>query len=955
MTPRIGRSLLSRAGALLLAALAFAAPVHAAETLRGVALVIGNGDYAHLPALANPANDADAIEAMLSDLGFDSVRRTNRDAATLARDLERFAEDAAGADVAVLYYSGHGIEAGGENFLIPIDADLSALTDASTKLVPLSPLIARLQNEVAVTIVLLDACRDNPFPADATLKITPDAAPIPVSTSGLSLETRGAVALTTDPAAVAKTLGTVIGFAAEPGKVALDGEPGGNSPYAAALLRHFSAMAGMEFGTVMRMVASEVYLKTNARQRPWVNESLVRLLYFGETPKLPAGEDGDILAERRGLLLRIDALPDLERRQVEMAALDSGVPMDALYGMLNVLGASAPAEGEELDAVLRTQTARLKDILAERQALKSADPEIVRLSALADRAIAEGALATALSIHEQAKARVKEIEAGLQQAAADLSARFVEAADVYARSAAAYEIAYDYGRAASDYAEAFRLVERWDAALAWKYKNAEAFALNRFGENAGDRAILEAAIDAAREAAALVSRATSPGEWAVSQTNLGFALQLLAIKDLDPAMLEQAAEAFRAALSGSRRDDDAINWASAQGNLAGALRELAVRNNDAGLMQEALAASRFAAEVLTPQSNARDWAMAKSNLGNALVAASRRFGDFDSLNAEALGAYRAALTELTYEAFPLAWSFVQNNLADALLDRGKRGDADAIHASIAAFREVLQRPVRDVQPLQWAKAQAGLGNALLALAASTEGTDELEAAAAAYRAALEEYVSRQDARGANLVRGNLGSVLARLGHRSGKEEHFREAVEMLRLASGEYRAREAFQSGLVADYDAGRALLAWARVSGSSTLLVEAAAAFEATLEGVRRSGWRPYRAPAYSGLGDSLFELFRREGTSEHLSGAVQAYRAAVSILDEEKALVEAAIAREKLGVALLAFGTETRDGAAIVEGRDAIAAAWEFHKANGNAAFASHFEGLLADADAKLKAIGG
>jgi uncharacterized caspase-like protein len=129
---------------LLLAAL----PVSAADALKGVALVIGNGKYEHLAKLANPENDAKAIEDLLSGLGFQTDVSSDRDARRLQRDLEGFAEDAEDADVAVLYYSGHGIEAGGENFLVPVDADLSALENASKSLVPVSGLIAELKAKV---------------------------------------------------------------------------------------------------------------------------------------------------------------------------------------------------------------------------------------------------------------------------------------------------------------------------------------------------------------------------------------------------------------------------------------------------------------------------------------------------------------------------------------------------------------------------------------------------------------------------------------------------------------------------------------------------------------------------------------------------------------------------------------------------------------------------------------
>ena len=115
--------------ALLLCALS--AALHAEEkSLKGVALVIGQSKYEHIAPLANPANDAREMVKLLSDLGFDARSVSDRDAAKLRRDLERFVEDAEGADVAFLYYSGHGIEAGGENWLVPVDADVSSLDNA---------------------------------------------------------------------------------------------------------------------------------------------------------------------------------------------------------------------------------------------------------------------------------------------------------------------------------------------------------------------------------------------------------------------------------------------------------------------------------------------------------------------------------------------------------------------------------------------------------------------------------------------------------------------------------------------------------------------------------------------------------------------------------------------------------------------------------------------------------
>ena len=125
---------------LCLAFVVFAGLAHAeaGKELRGVALVIGQSDYENIPKLPNPEHDARAIEEMLDSLGFETDVSNDRDARKLRRDLEGFVEDAEGADVAIIYYSGHGIEAGGENFLVPVDADVGSLEDAGEKLVPLS-------------------------------------------------------------------------------------------------------------------------------------------------------------------------------------------------------------------------------------------------------------------------------------------------------------------------------------------------------------------------------------------------------------------------------------------------------------------------------------------------------------------------------------------------------------------------------------------------------------------------------------------------------------------------------------------------------------------------------------------------------------------------------------------------------------------------------------------------
>ena len=220
---------------------------------------------------------------------------------------------------------------------------------------PLSEVMDQLKGVVPVTIVLLDACRTNPFPAGALVRKSPADAGAPIGAGGLT-PVRGAAPLGRQCAGRADNLGTVIGFAAEPGRPALDGATGENSPYASALLRHLGAMDGVEFGQVMRMVTEEVYLDTKTKQRPWVNESLRRLLYFGVPQPAPTGDDGLITGERRQLLLTISELPDLNRVQVETVAAKDGVPLDALYGVLRALGtAKIPEDPTELEKLLDAQ------------------------------------------------------------------------------------------------------------------------------------------------------------------------------------------------------------------------------------------------------------------------------------------------------------------------------------------------------------------------------------------------------------------------------------------------------------------------------------------------------------------------------------------------------------------------------------------------------------------------
>jgi hypothetical protein len=133
---------------------------HAAKR---VALVIGNSGYENVARLANPINDATAITATLKEAGFLVDTRRNMKIADMRRALRDFADTSRDADVAVVYYAGHGIEVDGTNYLIPVDATLERDLDVYDEAVPLERILVTIEPAKQLRLVMLDACRDNPF------------------------------------------------------------------------------------------------------------------------------------------------------------------------------------------------------------------------------------------------------------------------------------------------------------------------------------------------------------------------------------------------------------------------------------------------------------------------------------------------------------------------------------------------------------------------------------------------------------------------------------------------------------------------------------------------------------------------------------------------------------------------------------------------------------------------
>ncbi len=237
----------------------FAGAAQAAAERR-VALVIGNSAYTAAPPLSNPVIDAKAVAAALKRLGFDVVEGYDLTYAGMRGKLGEFSNALSEARAGLVYYAGHGVAVDEENYLLPTDIALKSVADLDLNSMNLSLILRQMKREERVNVVILDACRDNPFARELA------------SATGRGRSTvseRGLARIDTD---LAK--GTLIAFATDPKATALDGRAGENSPFTKALLRHIET-PGVSIDTVMNRVRADVWETTKNKQMPWVNTSII--------------------------------------------------------------------------------------------------------------------------------------------------------------------------------------------------------------------------------------------------------------------------------------------------------------------------------------------------------------------------------------------------------------------------------------------------------------------------------------------------------------------------------------------------------------------------------------------------------------------------------------------------------------------------------------------------------
>ena len=235
-----------------------------------VALVIGNASYSTMPSLKNPVNDARLITDTLRKVGFEvdlKVNASQRELKIAIRDLGSRLRSGDKSTTGLFFYAGHGIQSGGSNYLIPVEAKIRDESDLEIDAVNTSWLLRQMEfagNEL--NLVILDACRDNPL-------------------SGAFRNAARGLARMESPR------GTFIGYSAGPGKVALDGE-GANSPYSLALSKYILDPA-LDLENVFKQVRIDVENQTRGRQTPWEESSVTGSFYFSQTTPVPGNQNAD--------------------------------------------------------------------------------------------------------------------------------------------------------------------------------------------------------------------------------------------------------------------------------------------------------------------------------------------------------------------------------------------------------------------------------------------------------------------------------------------------------------------------------------------------------------------------------------------------------------------------------------------------------------------------------------
>jgi uncharacterized caspase-like protein len=395
-----------------------------------VALVIGNSSYQKVAKLSNPANDAAAVAAMFKSAGFDTVEsKLNLTVSELRKALRDFGNTSRDADVAVVYYAGHGIELDGTNYLIPVDATLETDADVLDETLSLDRVLFAVEPAKQLRLVILDACRDNPFAK--TMKRT------------IASRAIGRGLAKVEPSSP----NTMIAFAAKAGSTAADGDSK-NSPFATALVEHL-AKPGLDLRKAFGFVRDDVLKATNNTQEPFIYGSLggndVTLVPAKPVASAPVDQDATMrrdyeFADRVGTKPAWDAFinkyptgfyTELAKAQrdklaAEAARIEATNKAKAAQeeqARLAIEGAKAADQAKAAEQAIATEKARVEaELVKKAEEAKVAEAERAKTAALAKAAEDPEAAAQARAASELARkdeeAKIAETERAMATAVA---------------------------------------------------------------------------------------------------------------------------------------------------------------------------------------------------------------------------------------------------------------------------------------------------------------------------------------------------------------------------------------------------------------------------------------------------------------------------------------------------------------------------------------------------------
>ena len=594
---------------LLLSAIAVAlglldVPICAGPAVAGsrVALIVGNSAYQHAAALPNPARDAKAMAATFQKAGFDVVNAAyNVSNLEFKRAMRQFEHAAADADIAVVYYAGHGIEISGTNYLVPVDAILANDDDAEDEAISLDRLIQSVDGAKRLRVVILDACRDNPFRPTTKQHNADPAKQHPADSArgiarGLAAAGLGAIQPT--------DTNTLIAYAAKAGSTAEDGDAE-HSPFAAALMDNLF-VAGLDIRLAFGRVRDEVLKATDNRQEPFVYGSLgggnISLV---PTPAQPvaAAEDPDKLKTDYSLVEKIGTKGAW---QVFLTQHPTGFYSDLARQQIASLEMAKPTPGptteeqKAWDKIKESGNAGdFRDFIKKYPSSVLAPVADLRADAL-----------------EQA-AKQREREAALQREEQALRAQLAEAkrqADEAARQRAAQDAALAKARQDAQAADRARQVAEREAQL-------------KAEEAARQKELADAALAQQQTTAAAAKQAAAAAKQAAAaQQTAAAAAQQKA--DQDAAAAKQKAEQTAAAAAHKKADQDAALAKAEQAAQAAEQARQDAEHNAALKAQEAVKQAALADAARKQEAACND---EQSRLGTLQAAGSKAKDDLKQL------------------------------------------------------------------------------------------------------------------------------------------------------------------------------------------------------------------------------------------------------------------------------------------------------------------------------------